>query len=200
MISSDESRKSPLMNRPACQIIGVILALTMIPAIAAEPDAESELRELDQATQNLKQEMLDLEAELTDLEQDINYPAPRRWTVFFTMDPAMTDFTLDAVELSVDGTVVTRHRYSAQERAALADEGAQKLFVAGLDPGPHRVRVRFDGEMDSQPYRREQRFTVDKPEGPRLLELRLAPEVSVDNAGRNNGGPGLLARSYDDLP
>ncbi|MDT0634974.1 hypothetical protein [Spectribacter hydrogenoxidans] len=188
------------MNRPACQIIGVILALTMIAATAAKPDAEIELRELDQATQNLKQEMLDLEAELTDLEQEISYPAPRRWTVFFTVDPAMTDFMLDAVELSVDGTVVTRHRYSDQERAALANQGAQKLFIAGLNPGPHRVRVRFEGQLDNQPYRREQRFTIDKPEGPRLLELRLSPEVTVDNAGRNNGGPGLLARSYDDLP
>lgn len=200
MTSSEESRKSAFMNLPARPFIGVTLALTMVAATAAEPDAESELRALDQATQNLKLEMLDLEAELTDLEQDINYPAPRRWTVFFTVDPAMTDFTLDAVELSVDGTVVARHRYTDQERAALSDQGAQQLFIAGIDPGPHRVRVRFDGQWDGQPYRREQRFTVDKPEGPRLLELRLAPEVTVDNAGRNNGGPGLIARSYDDLP
>ncbi len=153
------------MNLPARPFIGVILALTMVAATAAEPDAESELRALDQATQNLKLEMLDLE-----------------------------------VELSVDGTVVARHRYSDQERAALSDQGAQQLFIAGIDPGPHRVRVHLEGQWDDQPYRREQRFTVDKPEGPRLLELRLAPEVIVDNAGRNNGGPGLIARSYDDIP
>lgn len=159
---------------------------------AATPPAPVD--ELQREAQAVKSEVLDLEAEFTALVHDIRYPPANRWTVFVTAEP-IPDFELDTVELLVDGVTVASHEYDDAQRAALAEGGAHRLHMGNLGTGSHLVSTRLTGRYAGETYSRTGSVEIDKPEGPRLLELRLQalPESAED--GR---GPGFAHQSHAD--
>lgn len=170
-------------------LLAVMLAA---PAAAQTPATDSgageqtsAFQQLDKQTREIKADMLDLEAELSALEEDIHYPAATRWTVFVTAEPADA-LSLENVDLSVDGHTVASHRYTADQREALQAGGAHRLYIGNLSPGRHKVAAAFNDGGKSQTA-----FTLDKPRGPRLLELHWQPAA---------GGSPAIHRSYADSP
>lgn len=196
--------QSIAMPPPVRLLIFASIALLSLTAQAEDAGAGAGqakgLRELDAATQAIKADLLDLEADLTALELDLRYPPPRRWTVFVTMSPALADLELREVVLQVDGRVVASHSYPAEERAALAAGGAQRLHITNLRPGRHEIAVELRARYDGDPYHRQQRFVISKPKGPRLLELRLVAEAAfpADEAADEDPAPGFVGYHYDD--
>lgn len=63
-----------------------------------------------------------------------------RLAVFVSVPPG-GGFALDEVALVVDGQVLLRHRYSADELARLAAGAVQPLYAGPLAPGEHSVRL-----------------------------------------------------------
>lgn len=174
---------------PSLKHLTCLLAcLAPVGTLAASPAGD----DLESRTQSIKTEVLDLEAEFAALAREIRYPAPTRWTVFVTAE-ALSDFELDTIELSVDDTVVATHRYDEPQREALADGGAHRLHIDNLASGGHRISARLTGRLDGEPYARTAEFRIDKPEGPRLLELHLHP-------GAEEGEPALTPRTHADRP
>ncbi|MES1944892.1 AraC family transcriptional regulator [Salinisphaera sp. PC39] len=174
---------------PSLKHLTCLLAcLAPIATFAASPAGD----DLEDRAQSVKTEVLDLEAEFTALARDIRYPAPTRWTVFVTAE-ALSDFELETIELSVDDTVVATHRYDGPQRDALADGGAHRLHIDNLASGDHRISARLTGRLGGEPYARTAAFRIDKPEGPRLLELHLHP-------GADGGEPTFTPRTHADRP
>lgn len=174
-----------------------LLIAAPVAAAASEPSpGPATPEELDQRTQEVKSEVLDLEAELAALERDIRFPAATRWTVFVTATP-IPDFTLETVSLLVGGRTIATHQYDRAQRQALADGGAHRLYIGNLAPGSHDVSVQLTARRAGDAYTRTDSFQLDKPKGPRLLELQLRPDPQTEQ-GRE--GPGFAAKRYADRP
>lgn len=186
------------MLRSQLLLIAVLLTVAGV-GYAADGDTDSSsLAELDATTQSLKSDILDLQAELLALERDIRYPPTDRWTVFVTRPSDTAVLKLKRITLEVDGTRVAEHRYSQAERQALRDDGAHRLYFGTLARGRHQATVVLVGQHDGNPYRRKQTFTIDKPDGPRLMALKVHPKVA--RAEGKPEAPGIVARHLDDLP
>lgn len=196
------------MLRPLFPTIALLLAGLVSQAAVGEeaapdtaPVAAAQaptVAELDAAAQAIKLDVLDLEADLMALERDLRYPAVTRWTVFVTMGEAAS-LAIEEIALQLDGEVVANHRYSEAQQSSLSKRGAHRLHIANLDPGRHRITVTLTATRQGQPYQREQSFLVDKPEGPRLLELRLMQRVAYADP-EQQPAPGFVAFHYDDQP
>lgn len=192
--SAARTDPAPMLPYRLLLLAALLLAVTTAHAEGAPEAAPA--ADLEKQTRSLKQATIDLRGKLLAVERDVRIPAPDRWTVFLTASE-MDEFELTRLTLSVNGSTVTQHRYSNAERRALAEGGAHRLHLSTLGLGQHRVAANIIGRRDGESFQRRQTFTVNKPDGPRLMQLRLAPRVE---AGDGRDGPGLTVRHLDDLP
>lgn len=171
-------------------------------AAASDADAYEQqvptVAELDQSSQALRHEILQATAELLALKRAVRYPAIDRWTVFLTRakkpEPV---FRLTELRLSVDGKTLVRQQYSADQRRALRQGGADRLHLGTLAPGPHRVSISIAGQYHDQPFQRTQTLTITKRDGPRILWIQLDSNLVTKADG--DRAPGVQVRQLEDL-
>jgi hypothetical protein len=138
------------------------------------PATASELQALDQDTQVLKSSILELSNQLSVLEEELLYPANSQVAVFVSMDLGEF-FSLDSIELQLDGKNVSNYLYTAREVDALYRGGVQKLYLGDLPAGQHELMAIFTGKGPHQrDYRRGAVLSFDKAEGAKYVELRIA--------------------------
>lgn len=151
-----------------CLLTALALAVTSTVAFAGpsgdSPHFKQQFRALDKQVRAIKADTIKLQAQLDTLREQAQYPARSRWIVFVTSGKVAAD-SLQSLALSVDGHRVASHDYSKQERKALEDQGAQRLYIGNLANGTHHVEVAINGKQ------RQLTFDVNKSTGPRLLEL-----------------------------
>ena len=86
-------------------------------------------------------------------------------------------FTLQAVELEIDGEPVALHEYSTAEIAALAAGGAHRLLLEQLPAGRHELLARWRGKapkLKAEEMVREVRWAFRTGEARRVAELELS--------------------------
>ena len=162
-------------------IRGLILSLSLLltfPAYAAEV-AREETKSLDEQVQEIKAEVLSIGAEMLQLEEKLLYPSTTQLAVFVSLDNA-AKFSLDSMEIHVDGKRVADHLYTAKESEALQNGGVQRIYVGNVLSGQHEVRVSLAGKSaKGAGVRAKENFPFSKDEGPKILELHLADSAPI---------------------
>ncbi len=161
-----------MLRALAAVVVTAAIAWSMT-AHADETGRTARQQSLDEEVQQLKEEVLRIDQELRRLEERLVYPASSQMVVFLSVEPA-EGFNLDAVEVRLDGEPFASHVYEFRELEALLDGGVQRLRVANVTAGGHRLEVSIDGitAYDSE-YRVSESFEFEKAAGPRLIELRV---------------------------
>ena len=153
------------------------LSLLMVSIVVAEeaaPTVSPEVRGLGEQVETLKKEILDLNRDLFMLEEELLFPATTQTTVFLAMNTGVF-FALDAVELKIDGKVVSNYLYTEREVNALARGGVQKLHVENLRSGKHELVAIFTGKgPKGRDYRRAASYEFEKGLDPKFIELRIS--------------------------
>lgn len=149
-------------------------------AVLAADDTQTRRQQsVDEQVQQLKQEVLRIDQELQRLEERLVYPSSSQVALFLSLEPA-PGFRLDSVSVRLDRQPFTDHVYAYRELEALQDGGVQRLRVANVTAGTHRLEVTIRGTAaDDGEYGVSETFEFEKTTGPRLLELRVV----------NTGGP-----------
>ncbi len=158
-----------------------LLLLCFAPGVAANDSAS-----LDQQVQDIKSQTLQLNRDLFILEEELLFPDNTQVAVFLSLDLGEF-FALDAVKLTIDGTVVSNYLYTERQVDALRRGGIHRLYMGNLKTGEHEIVAVFTGKGPSgRDYRRATELQIQKTAGAKRLELKIAdveakrqPEFSV---------------------
>ncbi|PVY78286.1 hypothetical protein C8D92_102326 [Tamilnaduibacter salinus] len=135
---------------------------------------------LDQQIADLKGDVAALNQTLFELEEDILHPANTQVAVYLSVD-AGEGFSLDSVELQIDGRQAVSHLYTERERQALARGGVQRLYLGNLPAGEHTLSAVLNGQGDDSHYfRKKSEFRISK--GSDQAQYQLV--VDADQPGR----------------
>ena len=151
----------------------LLLAIAFTPSLAAE-----ELT-LGEQIEDIKQQTLQLNRDLFILEEELLFPSNTQMAVYLSLDIG-TFFALDAVKLSIDGTVVANYLYTERQVDALQRGGIHRLYMGNAKNGTHEVVAVFTGRgPNGRDYRRATQLQVDKTSGAKNLELRITDSESL---------------------
>jgi hypothetical protein len=145
------------------------------PAPATPPPPPAPL---DTRIQQLKAELIQLNRDLLILEEELLFPAGTQVAVFVSMDVGRL-FELESVQVKLDDKVVAQHLYSPLELQALHRGGVQRLVLANLKSGKHRIDAFFTGRGPAasggpaRDYKRGTTLEFEKGSEPRYIELRI---------------------------
>ena len=146
-------------------------------ALADEVRVDSRERfiEVDREIQAAKQEVLEINREIMLLEEQLLYPHDQQLVVFVSLSQSLP-LDIDSVSLALDGRTLSRHVYSAGEKAALNNGGVHRLYVGRLDKGTHIVYVSVSASTkDERQLFRQQSAKIIKGPGRKVMELSIAP-------------------------
>jgi len=158
--------------KKAMLVIGLVI-MFMLPLIGAA-DEKQEFQSLDEQVESLKKEVISINRELFILEEELLFPVNTQ-TFFFLSMEGDTYFSLDSVELTIDGKVVSNYLYTDREIKALSKGGVQRLHVENLKKGEHEVVVVFIGTgPNGRDYRRGASYIFVKDFDPKYIELKIS--------------------------
>ncbi len=164
-------------RRSPSQLAALILIFTL-SASAQEPSLSERAARLDADTQTLKREALRINRELFIMEEEILHPAPTQLTVFVTLDVGQF-FTLDAVQLKLDGKLLTSYLYTQRELSSLQRGGAHRLHIGNVDNGEHELIALLTGKgPEGRDYRRGATLRFVKGQGTKYVELRIVDDAA----------------------
>ena len=124
--------------------------------------------------QDLKEKIIELNRDLFILEEDLLFPANTQFAVFLSVDVGEF-FSLDSVELKVDGKTVTHYLYTERQVNALLKGGVQRLYVGNLKTGQHELTAFFHGKgPNNRDYKRGTTLIFEKDTEIKSLELRIS--------------------------
>ena len=162
------------------KLTGLMVCLALLAASGlsvAEQVSREQIKGLDEQVQDIKADVLAISAELLQLEEKLLYPSNTQLSVFVSFEPD-EEFRLDALDLVVDGEVVTHHLYTHKELQALRNGGVQRLYTGNVRAGEHTLEVTL---IDKSGNNKKATHTFTKEAGPRLVEITLsAPGLGGD--------------------
>lgn len=128
---------------------------------------------LDKSLQSLKRDALKLNRELLILKEELQFPANTQVGVFLSVDVGEF-FSLDAVNVELDGKDISAHLYTAKQLDALKRGAIQKLHVGNVKAGSHELVAVFTGRgPKGRDYRRATSYKFDKGSSAKYLELQI---------------------------
>jgi hypothetical protein len=159
-------------------ITGLLAGLLIWPLLLpAEQKAATETG-IEEDVQTLKQQVLELNRDLFMLEEELLFPSNTQVSVFVSMDVGEF-FTLDSVQLKIDGKEVADYLYTKREIDALARGGVQRLHVGNLRTGEHELVAFFTGKgPHGRDYKRGATATIKKGLGPKYVELKIVDQTN----------------------
>lgn len=180
----------------------IYLFLAIIPAVSVAQDsvnsgaasAETALRDrfrgIDQDVQDLNKELLALNQDITELEEELLFPAASQTAFFVALDVG-DYFTLDSINLKINGKVVANYLYKSREVDALQRGGVHRLHMANLDAGDHELVAEFIGKgANARDYRRESTMTFNKRSGAKHVTLEITDRMQ-------NQQPHVVIRNWE---
>jgi len=126
----------------------LLVALMAATPIASQASSESDERalKLDQSIQAFKDEVLDFSREAQNIEDDVMYPAHTRVSVYLGVK--IPGLLLKEVSVAIDQAPPQIITYTDRDaRAMLADRHLQRILLGSIQPGGHRIRVKYSGQM-----------------------------------------------------
>ena len=174
------------LNPGRLAIILLVCACYSTGAVAEVSADKQEFRSLDEQVQSLKGDVININRELMLLQEKLVYPSNTEVSVFVSLQ-AGNKFSLDSIDLQIDNKSVQKHVYTYRELEAMLQKGVQRLYTGNLANGKHQVSVKISGHTSSNnKYEKMAAFTVNKENGPKLVELQVvsgggAPSVKLTN-------------------
>lgn len=163
-----------------------VLLIGLVAQVGAQEAGErtrQEMRSLDDQVQEIKTDVLGIAKDLSLLEERLLYPSNTQLAVFVAI-PSGETFRLDAVQLAIDGELVTHYIYSFKELDALQNGGTQRVWTGNVRTGSHELAVSVNGKLPSgKEFASSRNFTFSKDIDPQLLGLTLAAsggDVAID--------------------
>lgn len=164
-------------------IIKLCTGILLLPLLAlAAPEIENTTDPatvgIQENVQDLKQQVLKLNRDLFLLEEELLFPSNTQISVFFSMDVGEF-FSLDSVQLKIDGKEVADYLYTEREIQALVRGGVQRLHIGNLRSGEHELVALFTGKgPHGRDYKRGATATIKKGIGPKYVELKIVDTTS----------------------
>ncbi|MFZ2157457.1 MAG: hypothetical protein WAV72_15245 [Bradyrhizobium sp.] len=156
--------------------ISGISVLLLSAAAYGQEISKEQIKGLDEQVQEIKSDALGIAAELNQLEEKLLFPSNTQVAVFVSL-AGREAFRLDSVEIQLDGTPVAHHLYTFKELEALQNGGVQRIYTGNVRSGAHNLQVSVIGKTGGgADFRKEERFTVNKGVGPRIVEMSLAAQ------------------------
>jgi len=151
-------------------VTSLVISLVFLAGSAGAEQAEG----LDDQVQNLKNEVLELNRELFLLEEELLFPANTQVSVFVSMDIGEY-FSLDSVQIKLDGKEVSNYLYTEREVEAMYRGGVHRLFLGNLKTGDHQLVAIFTGTgPHGRDYRRGATLDFEKNIGTKFVELQIS--------------------------
>ena len=161
----------------ASRLLPLILILPLLAVLALAQADESQA--LHQEVQTIKQQVLELNRDLFILEEELLFPSDTRLSVFLSLDVG-DFFTLDAVKLTLDGSVVTHYLYTERQLSALQRGGVHRLYLGNVKSGEHEIVAVFTGKgPKGRDYRRGTQLQIEKTTGSKNLELKIIDSTAT---------------------
>lgn len=155
-----------------------LLLVALLSALMLPQSLAQEALSLNQEVQSIKQQVLELNRDLFILEEELLFPADTRLSVFLSLDVGEF-FTLDAVKLTVDGSVVSHYLYTERQLSALRRGGVHRLYMGNIKSGDHEIVAVFTGKgPKGRDYRRGTQLNIDKTNGSKNLELKIVDSTA----------------------
>ena len=155
-----------------------LLLIALLSALIQPQSLAQETLSLNQEVQSIKQQVLELNRDLFILEEELLFPADTRLSVFLSLDVGEF-FTLDAVKLTVDGSVVSHYLYTERQLSALRRGGVHRLYMGNIKSGEHEIVAVFTGKgPKGRDYRRGTQLNIDKTNGSKNLELKIVDSTA----------------------
>jgi hypothetical protein len=155
-----------------------LLLIALLSALIQPQLLAQETLSLNQEVQSIKQQVLELNRDLFILEEELLFPADTRLSVFLSLDVGEF-FTLDAVKLTVDGSVVSHYLYTERQLSALRRGGVHRLYMGNIKSGEHEIVAVFTGKgPKGRDYRRGTQLNIDKTNGSKNLELKIVDSTA----------------------
>ncbi|MEN7343407.1 MAG: AraC family transcriptional regulator [Pseudomonadota bacterium] len=153
--------------------------MTLVLGVAALPVAADDSSvALDREVQDLKKEVLALNRELFLLEEELLYPANSQVALFVSMDIG-DFFSLDSVQIKINGREVANYLYSEKEAEALIRGGVHRIHIENLKAGEHEVVAFFTGTgPQGRDYKRGAELRFEKGLGAKYMELKISDRQS----------------------
>lgn len=163
--------------------VWVCLWTLALPAIAEEP---IDPVKLDQEVQSLKSDIIVLGNDLAMMDAGILSISGNPLTLYLSLD---TDegFTLQAVDLELNGQFAARREFSDRSLKALQAGGVRRLYVNNLPAGKYNLKASLQGLVGKgKVHRSNISFTVNKSDHAKTIELQVVnyrqkfvPEFSI---------------------
>jgi hypothetical protein len=155
------------------QVLCVLTLLWFSTILAAQEPT------LDKQIQDVKQQVLELNRDLFILEEELLFPANTQVAIFLSMDIGYF-FQLDAVNLKLDGKVVSNYLYTERQVDALTRGGIHRLYLGNLRNGSHELVAVFTGRgPKGRDYRRGATLHFDKNSTAKNIELKIKDSTST---------------------
>lgn len=152
-------------------LLGIALGMASVSAQPAPPAPDPVA--LDTRIQDLKADVIQLNRDLLVLEEELLFPANTQIAVFVSMDVGKM-FSLDSVQLHINGKSVASYLYTPLEVQALHRGGVQRLYVGNLRTGNHELVAFFTGGgPHARDYKRAATVKFDKDTQAKFVELRI---------------------------
>ena len=181
-------RQTTMSRHLAFRVISLLLAFG--PAMSVAQDSGERFRSLDQDVQELKNEMLDLNSDLIELEEELLYPANSQTAFFVALDVG-DYFTLDSINLKIDGKDVANYLYKSREVDALQRGGVHRLHMANLKDGDYELTAAIIGKgANARDYRRDATLTFSKDSDAKYVTLEITDR-------RSNQQPEVVLRQWE---
>ncbi len=161
---------------------GFVLFLSLLLlsfSVSAEQISPDEIKSLDEQVQDIKTDVLSIGAQMLQLEEKLLYPSTTQVAVFVSLDKS-AQFSLDSMEIQVDGKRVAQHLYTVKEIEALQKGGVQRIYAGNIASGRHDLQVLLTGKAARDAaLRAKESFKFSKDEGPKMLEVRLVDSAHI---------------------
>lgn len=148
------------------------------PLRAADTELQERALKLDQAIQDFKHELVAFNADAQHVEDAILYPDHSRLAVYLTV--RIPGLLLKDVSVSLDNGPAQTLTYSDRDaKALLAEPHAQRILLANIAPGAHRIRLTYSGQLadaepETPPVTGSHEAVFDKDHQPAELEFRIS--------------------------
>lgn len=150
-------------------VIGVF-AVCVASVGQAEEVSREQIKGLDEQVQDIKADVLAISSELLQLEEKLLYPSNTQLSLFVSFAPD-DEFRLDALDIAIDGKVVTHHLYTHKEIEGLRNGGVQRIYTGNVRAGEHALELTL---IDKSGSSKTVSHTFTKEVGPRLVEMTLS--------------------------
>ena len=157
-----------------CIIFTAFMLLLTVSVDQANAQPRKYDKGLDEQVQDIKSEALSIAKELDQLEERLLYPAHTQISLFVSLRKGVP-FSLDSVDIELDGNGVAYHLYTPKEVEALILGGVQRIFTGNVAIGQHELKVTMRGKSATgDNIRLVKSFPIEKKVEPGIAELMLS--------------------------